>query len=556
MKEVTRIHIAKTSYDIELAAKKELEKYLQKLGRYTDSQDWLEDIEIRITEILADRKVQANGVISMEDVGAIKDQLGNPEDFLQEGDIAVGYDYRQDGRRRLYRNTDNAVLGGVLSGLASYINVNPLWTRIAFIILLGISFGTVIVLYLVLWLVIPPARTAAEKLQLNGRPVTLASIRELHEEDDTKTSAKSIAPIVQNILIYSLAVLAAISALGAFLLTIAVSIGVNIGVSSLIMGQSMPNTWEAWTAFTLCVLSGLLLGALFSVVSYALFKKKLTKRMGVAIVAIILSGLVTFSSAIGVAMYGSWRYYSQIDASSFTKTVSLPDKFSEIKNITVDTSSSSSNQDFLMHVEYVVDEGNPRYELTLNASSPQIAPKFSYSETGDAVSIAVGGTSNILSDVFFAYPSIKIYGPAVDNITVNSGSLAYKNAALQPSIGVSIGNEGRVELLGSYSLVTTTTRDTSMANLSNASVDKLIVNHFAGGVEAGVVREFEVTQAESCPAVDENDTANTVRVNAVSSGVLTYNGQQRSAKTVQAHCGSVIIGDRDEDDGDYEYRRG
>ena len=92
MKEITRIHIAKTAYDIELAAKKAIEKYITALERYADDPELLGDIEIRITELLKERGVQAGGVITADDVAAVRAQLGEPSEFLPEGagDIAVG----------------------------------------------------------------------------------------------------------------------------------------------------------------------------------------------------------------------------------------------------------------------------------------------------------------------------------------------------------------------------------------------------------------------------------------------------------------------------------
>ena len=78
MKEITRIHLAKTAYDIEVTAKKQLEKYITSLESYTQDADVLADVEIRMTELLAERKVQPGGVIAADDVAAIRAQLGEP----------------------------------------------------------------------------------------------------------------------------------------------------------------------------------------------------------------------------------------------------------------------------------------------------------------------------------------------------------------------------------------------------------------------------------------------------------------------------------------------
>src|SRR5690349_11568976 len=130
MKEITRIHIAKVSYDVELVAKKDLESYLKTLEAYSNDTEIIEDIEIRITEILAERGIKKGGVISEADVKALKQQLGEPREFMTDGDIVVGHDDEPrmdtDSVRKLYRNTDNAVVGGVLSGIASFFKIDTI----------------------------------------------------------------------------------------------------------------------------------------------------------------------------------------------------------------------------------------------------------------------------------------------------------------------------------------------------------------------------------------------------------------------------------------------
>ena len=78
MKEITRIHIAKISYDIEIEAKKELEAYLRTLESFSGDTDIVDDVEIRITEILAERGIQKDSVIGKADIEALKAQLGEP----------------------------------------------------------------------------------------------------------------------------------------------------------------------------------------------------------------------------------------------------------------------------------------------------------------------------------------------------------------------------------------------------------------------------------------------------------------------------------------------
>jgi len=147
MNEITRIHIAKIPYDIEIAAKRDIEKYIKTLEIYADDKELLQDIEIRITELLANRGVASNGIITLDDVVSIREQLGEPKDFLDEDkQTKPVVEIDETVKRKLYRNTDDAILGGVLGGIASYFKIDALWLRLIFIVMLFFSFGTVLLI--------------------------------------------------------------------------------------------------------------------------------------------------------------------------------------------------------------------------------------------------------------------------------------------------------------------------------------------------------------------------------------------------------------------------
>lgn len=194
MNEVTKIHLARVSYDIDVTAKKELEKYLiavrKSLG---DEIDAMEDIEIRMTEILAARGAVKDSVITENDVKAIKEQLGEPSDFSGEESSSKSKKKSENWRdnlftrgkddgqttKKFYRDTDNAVLGGVLAGLAAYTGWDVTVIRIvAVVITIFPGWGSPILIYIVLWLVAPAAETASEKLEMRGEPVDIESIKE------------------------------------------------------------------------------------------------------------------------------------------------------------------------------------------------------------------------------------------------------------------------------------------------------------------------------------------------------------------------------------------
>lgn len=558
MKEITRIHLAKISYDIEIAAKKELEHYTTKLERYAHDPNLLEDIEIRMTEILASRGIEKDGVIALADVKALQEQLGGPEEFLDENDIAVGAEDEILTRRRLYRDVESAMLGGVLGGIAKYFGIHSAWTRIGFIVLLFISWGFAAVIYAILWIVLPPARTAAERLALTGKPVTLASLKALNEQALETAKDSNASKVVKNILIYGTGTLMAAGALVSLIVTIWAGIGLAWGVrpetsfSDMILWESL-NGWIAYVGF---VLAGLLLSALFSLLAYALFARKWSKRVTIAVIAVVLSGIVAFGAGLGSLAYGHWQNNAAAEASRSTERISLRSEISGIKTLTVDTGARSgwgSGDTSGIYVEYIVDE-NPRYELT--GVEGMYTPQFKVDGENATLTVAVKNDPRNR----FVQPSLRVYGPQLSEVTVQSGALRYHTPQRQEALAVNVETidreidgatltlSGSFEASGSYGTVTANSVYGTGVTFDNATVETLIANLEGGYVSAGVVRALTVTQADICPANGSYSAYNRVAVLGVAAGQLTFNDQQREARTIENPCGQVIIGDEMEYD--------
>ena len=354
MKEVTRIHIAKTVYNVEVEAKKELEKYMKDLERYANDAEILTDIEIRITELLAERGVQKDGIITMGDVVAIRKQLGEPKDFAEDGEVVVTEEVEVKSRKRLYRDYDNAVLGGVLSGFAQYIGVDSIWIRLLFIVLLFVSFGTASLIYLILWLLLPPAKTAAEKLEMTGEKVTLEAIKQKGNKVNESLTSKRTADTVQRLLTFCLGLFFSIMALGALIATI---MSVAVAIFNMVPTESFGGIWFVWLAFGLFVLSGLLLAALNIVLAITSFKRVWTKRIGIAIVAITIGGILTFSTGVGTFLYGQWHSEETVRQSMTTTNKQLSSEFKDTKKLTINTNEGPRFGNYL--VAYTVANEKP-----------------------------------------------------------------------------------------------------------------------------------------------------------------------------------------------------
>lgn len=149
------------------------------------------DIESRIAEIL-DEDHGPGSIVTIADVRTIVTRMGQPEELAEvdadtqaetqsapSGAVPPPYTGQCQAQtgRKLYRDTDDVVLGGVLSGLAHYMNVNVLVMRIAFVLLaMCIPGGVCIVAYFIAWILIPGAVTPAQRLAMLGKAVNINSI--------------------------------------------------------------------------------------------------------------------------------------------------------------------------------------------------------------------------------------------------------------------------------------------------------------------------------------------------------------------------------------------
>jgi len=311
MKEIIRIHIAKVPYNIELDAKKMLEVYLKTLEAYSEDAEIINDIEIRITEILGERNIAKEGTISLNDVKALKEQLGEPREFMNESDTEFDdKEMSSDAKRKLFRNTDSAILGGVLSGIAAFFSVNALWIRLLFMVIAFVSFGSVFLVYIVLWIVVPPAKTAADKLQMAGRPVTISSIREISENEASARGEKKMSA-ARGILLTIVGIGAVLSAVGSLVMTIMITIAFSVGEYAYVIrdGDGAP---FFLTAFILAVSAGLLLAVFMILVAFAAFTRKLKRRVWISMAIVTTIGIACFGTALGFAQYASLKTNTMI----------------------------------------------------------------------------------------------------------------------------------------------------------------------------------------------------------------------------------------------------
>jgi phage shock protein PspC (stress-responsive transcriptional regulator) len=250
------------------------EDAFQKMNRYFDAikrslsnssgqDEIIKDIEMRVSELLNEKQKSDKHVIGLKDVDEVIAVMGQPEDYIIEDDHKTSAHYSHETRRtkKLYRDKEKGMIGGVAAGLGHYFGIDAVWIRVLLILLVW-GAGTGILAYIILWIVVPEAVTTSEKLEMTGEPVTISNIeKKVREEfenvsekfknanydqfgNQVKTGAEKIGSSFGDFIMTVFKIFAKI--LGIFLIIISLStiIGLFVGVFTLGSSSVIDVPWQ------------------------------------------------------------------------------------------------------------------------------------------------------------------------------------------------------------------------------------------------------------------------------------------------------------------------
>ncbi len=195
MNKTTSINLGGYFFHIDEDAFKKLSNYFDAVRRSLSPdgrEEIIKDIENRISEIFTEKLGTTKQVIGLKEVDDVIAIMGQPEDYKIEDETPKSEyysNYSGSSTKKLYRDRENSLLGGVMSGLGHYFGVDPLWLRIIMVILF-FGFGTGLVLYLILWILVPEAITTSQKLEMKGEPITISNIEKKVKEGFSEISDK------------------------------------------------------------------------------------------------------------------------------------------------------------------------------------------------------------------------------------------------------------------------------------------------------------------------------------------------------------------------------
>ena len=405
MKEITRIHLAKTPYDIELDAKEVLQKYLSEIKQMMGSEDTMYEIEARMVELLGERGVQNNGIITMSDVEDLRSKMGLPKEFSDSEsneDSQADLTSSNSPAKRLMRDTDNAIFGGVCAGIAAYWGINPLWVRLLFIISPFITFGTALLVYIIIWISLPEAKTAAEKLQMRGEPVTLDSLKKAANNSESKYRAKETLAKILRICL----------ALGLFFTTLGLLAVLVVGSITGIMAMPFINEFThaqpwAWGLLISLIIAGIMAVEMFGVLTFSVARMKFTKTV---LITLVITSVIGVLSIAGMVITGSKLSNEVVqDRQRLTKVIhaKLPNNVEGVKYVELEGNHMTSE---------IIPSSNLRVEAEYINYKGSEKPKIEIVRDGDTLEIELLNRNKPCknSTLFYCVDSpvhIKIYGP-------------------------------------------------------------------------------------------------------------------------------------------------
>ena len=208
MNKTININLGGIFFHIDEIAYQKLKRYIESIRQSLSDDpqgkdEIIKDIESRISELLSERVKDARQVVNESDIDEVIVIMGQPEDYMVDEELFnenSGNGYAKKTRaRKFFRDSEDKFLGGVSSGIAHYFGIEAIWVRLGWLVLAFSGFGFFV--YPILWILLPEARTTAEKLQMEGEPVNITNIeKKIREEfEEVSVRVKGVAGEVSDV---------------------------------------------------------------------------------------------------------------------------------------------------------------------------------------------------------------------------------------------------------------------------------------------------------------------------------------------------------------------
>jgi len=200
MNKTVNINLAGTFFHIDEDAFGKLQRYLaaikKSLSDPQGSDEIIKDIEARIAELFTEKLESSTQVVTVKELDEVITVMGQPEDYMVDEEIfedAPPRKRRSKSRsyhKQLFRDEDHKVIAGVSSGLGHYLGIDAVWVRLMWVLFTIFSSGIFVLIYILFWIIAPPAISTSEKLKMTGEPINISNIEKKFKEGYDNVSEK------------------------------------------------------------------------------------------------------------------------------------------------------------------------------------------------------------------------------------------------------------------------------------------------------------------------------------------------------------------------------
>lgn len=482
MKRTINVNLAGQIFYVEEDAYPVLDTYLQDVRRHfaqlADSEEIQKDIEARIAEQLITQSVQSPRIITLDHVHSVIAQMGNPTEFTdaEDGLPKRSGAAESTARKRLFRNGDDAIVGGVASGIAAYFDVDTVWVRILFIIII-LAGGWGLILYLALWLIVPEAKSATDKVEMRGQPFDLKSlersikekVKEARTSDRAQNFQHTVAQgashagkTIRSVVRFVFRLIGAMVALASS----AALVGLIVATASVISGS-----FSSYVDFPLremfgqgVLVTGILAAFVIAFVpllffllagtSIALGRNRITPAVAIPLVVLWVAGITT-ATAVGV--------YHLPQATTFMETDPRYRTTTEQRTVTAFTRVEVENS-----IDLVLDSGPYAAEVE---TTEQAQSRVRFEQSGSTLRIVQDESDTVRVCIFCTHrrPHVRITTPVIESVAAsNSSSVVIKNGT-GPALNLTAQNGSRINFTGELQTLSAAAENGSRITLSGSA---------------------------------------------------------------------------------------
>ncbi len=523
--------ISGTLFYIEEDAYERLSQYLGSIkthfASYADNAEIISDIESRIAERFLENKHKDN-VVTLSDVEALIKSMGNVEDFDEGEDKTTPLAKGETIKKKLFRNPDDVIIGGVASGLAAYLGLDPLIVRIIFILVVFFG-GSGVLIYIILWLIMPEAKTPTEKLQMRGERVTLESVTDAVKEkiDEAKEHKGTFRKIISLPFVI----------LGKIFRTILPFIGKLFGILFSIAGSAaILGLFFLLTTILFNVNSPYIDFPLMQIGNNVLVYIGIFAAFFVAIVPVIFFVLLgitivrnknMFNKAAALSLLGAWAISLITVGAVSTRLIPEYRNFMETSPLYAETEVELMYKDF---TNLSVREGNrvhvalgDKFKVTAKGAEINLQ-KLHLSVLDGTLNIERGENSKICIFCVHRAPEIYIVMPKLNEITAENGARIDSENIKAENLSVKLLNGSRAKLLLDVKNLTIKEENASRVTVSGKAETLLLTLENASKFDAEELVVKNATIQAKNGSVAEVGTITTLKVDLQNGSLVIYEG--------------------------------